>query len=151
MSSGIYFSKTTNINTKNKRALARSFTRSYQSLFASLPFLVVFNPRNDEQLKKTLPLGEREQGRLFYLFYDGFECLRVVHCEVGEHFAVEVDLFFGEPPDKFRIGQSVCPCAGVDTLDPQAAESPLFVFAIAVCVLQTLLDCVFGNSPNVSP
>ncbi len=75
----------------------------------------------------------------------------MVHREVGQHLAVESDLLFGEPADEFRIGQSVGPCAGVDTLDPQAAESPLFVFAIAVCILQTLLDCVFGNSPNVSP
>ncbi len=88
---------------------------------------------------------------LFNLFDYGFKSLRVVHRKVGQHFAVKVDLFFGETSDKLGVGQAVQACGGVDTLDPQAAESSLFVFTVAVSILQTFFDSVFGNSPNVSP
>jgi hypothetical protein len=39
---------------------------------------------------------------------------------------------------------------GIDTLDPQSAEVTLFGATIAVGVLQSFFDRIFGNGPNIS-
>lgn len=53
------------------------------------------------------------------------ECLRLVHCQIGQNLAVEDDALGVEFADKLRIGHSLRADGCVDTHDPQAAECSL--------------------------
>src|SRR6202041_1649438 len=69
-----------------------------------------------------------------------------------EDLAVHLDPGLFQAVDKSAVGQIVLADSGVDALDPKAAEFPLFDAAIAVCVLQRLLqplprDAVIGGRP----
>lgn len=88
---------------------------------------------------------------LFYRINYLLECLRVVHGEIGQHLAVEADVFRFELTHEFRIGHSLHAGSSVDTLDPQAAEFPLLVLTTYVSVGQTFLDSIFGYCPYISP
>ena len=88
---------------------------------------------------------------LFNCVNDCFECLRLVHSQVGQHLAVELDALGVEFADELRIGQTVSADTGIDTGDPQRTESPLLELAVCISILQTLLDRVFGDGPYISP
>ena len=68
------------------------------------------------------------------------ERLGLADREVGQHLAVELDARPLQPVDELRIGQAVLAHAGVDALDPQAAEIALLVAPVAIGVAQRLLD-----------
>ena len=75
----------------------------------------------------------------------------MVHGEVSQNLTVEADILCLELTHEFGIGHSVIAGSSVDTLDPQAAEFPLFVFTTYIGVGQTVLDRVFADCPYVSP
>ena len=87
--------------------------------------------------------------KLFYRLDDSFECLRIVHGEVGENLAVETDVLRVEFAHELRIGNTVLTCSGIDSLNPEGAESALLGFTVAVCVSQTLLIGVLGYRPDI--
>src|SRR6185436_14766873 len=55
----------------------------------------------------------------------------IVHGELGQLLAVQLDLRHLEGVDERSVRQPVFPGRGVDPLDPQAAEVPLLVAPIA--------------------
>lgn len=75
---------------------------------------------------------------------DGLECIRMIHCQIGKYFAVEADLTLAQCVDQARIGRAVDAGSCIDTGDPQAAESTLFVAAVAIGVGQSLFNSIFG-------
>src|SRR5688572_29914699 len=99
-------------------------------------------------MQKKIP-PERRDAVLFYLINDRFECVGMVHREVCKNFPVELDAFCTKFTDESRIRKSVLTGSGVDTLDPQCAEITFLLFTAFVCVSQTTLNGVFGNSPYI--
>ena len=59
------------------------------------------------------------------LLADGAKCRRVVHGEVGEDLAVDLDAGLVQPVDHAAVGQAVHAGRGVDARDPQRAEVAL--------------------------
>ena len=77
------------------------------------------------------------------------ESLGVVHGQVGQHLAVQLDVVLMEFAHKHRIGDTVDAATGIDTVNPQRAELSLLGFAVAVGVGLTFLPLVLGYCPNV--
>src|SRR5439155_23678850 len=89
-------------------------------------------------LQRALRLGD-----------DGAERLGLMHRDVGEHLAVERDAGEVQRVDELAIGQPFRADRGVDALDPQSPEAPLFHLAVAVGMLPGLLDRLAGDSDRV--
>src|SRR5918992_1975994 len=73
---------------------------------------------------RTLPgsLGKASKG------------LGVVHGDVGQHLAVELDPRAAQAVHELAIGHALPPRGGVDANDPQLAEVALAIAAVAVGV-----------------
>ena len=69
--------------------------------------------------------------------------------EIGENLAVDLDPRHDKAGDKARVGQPVLAHRRVDALDPQRAEFALAVLAVAVGVLQRLVDRSLGGADGV--
>lgn len=63
---------------------------------------------------------------------DGGEDLRVFGCQLGQHLAVELDVFGFEQWDQSGVGQAIGPAAGVDSDLPEAAEVAFLGAAVLV-------------------
>ena len=109
-------------------------------------------------LKKRLPdlVGQTAffvhnsvKGLVLCFLHDSLECLRVVHSEVGEHLAVDLDTCFSERTHQLAVTQPFQTCSGIDTLNPESAEVTFLGLTIAVSVLESFLPSVFGNCPYV--
>jgi hypothetical protein len=70
--------------------------------------------------------------------------------EVGEDLPVQGDVGLLEPRDEARVGRPVLAGGGVDPGDPEPAELALAGAAVAVGVLEALLDGVLGNGVDVA-
>jgi hypothetical protein len=68
------------------------------------------------------------------------ETRRILHRELGQHLAVDLDPGLVEAVDKSAVGQPVLARGRVDALDPERAERALLTLAVAVLILQRLLD-----------
>ena len=88
---------------------------------------------------------------LLYRVYYRFECLRVVHGEVGEDLAVESDVLLGEFAHELGIRESVLTSRGVDTLDPECAECAFLPATVAIGIGETFLVSVLGYGPDIPP
>ena len=86
---------------------------------------------------------------LFHFFYDGFESLRIVHGEVGEHLAVDLDTCLVESTHELGIAHALETGSSIDTLNPQGAEVAFLVATVTICIGETLLPRVLGYGPNV--
>ena len=71
------------------------------------------------------------------------ERLRLVRREVGQHFAVELDLRQLDPVHEVRVGQTLLARCRVDAGDPQTTEVALADTPVPVCVPQRPLDLFF--------
>src|SRR5689334_23803538 len=71
---------------------------------------------------------------------EGGEGRTVVHGELGEHAAVDLDACELETLDEAVVGDAVLAGSGVDPLDPQPAEVPLARLAVAVGVDERVGD-----------
>ena len=91
----------------------------------------------------------REERSLLYLVDDGLESFGMVHGEVGEHLAVNLDASLVEGTHELAVAHSFETGSSIDALNPEGAESALLVFAVAIGVGQTLLPSVLGNGPDV--
>src|SRR5918999_3065986 len=73
------------------------------------------------------------------------EGVGVVHGDVGEHLAVEIDARAAEAVHELAVRHALAAGGGVDAHDPQAAEVPLAVAAVAVGVGVGLEQCLLGE------
>src|SRR5690606_5663591 len=71
---------------------------------------------------------------------DGLEGLRLVHGELGEQPAVDLDPGEAETLDEAVVGEALLADRGVDALDPQGAELALARPAVAVRVDERVGD-----------
>src|SRR6185436_12251073 len=74
----------------------------------------------------------------------------VAHGEVGEHLAVDVDLRLLQPRHEARVVHAELAHRGVDARDPQRADHPLLVAAVAVGVLPRLHHRLLGDAIDVA-
>ena len=74
------------------------------------------------------------------LLDDGGERRRVVIGDGRQHLAVELDAGRLQPGDKPAVGDAVLADRGIDPLDPQPAEVPLLLPAVAIGVAQRLFE-----------
>lgn len=89
--------------------------------------------------------------RLFHGVYNSLESLRVVHGQVGEHLAVELNVLLGDFADEFRVRHVVAAYCCIDTCDPKSTEVALFHLPLNVGVQQAFLISVLCNGVYVSP
>ena len=86
---------------------------------------------------------------LLHLLDDGLEGSGVVHSEVGQHFAVKLDVVLVKIAHKDGVRDTVDAATGIDTVDPQRTEFALLVLSVAVGVGLTFLPLVLGDGPYV--
>src|SRR4051812_11643575 len=73
---------------------------------------------------------------------------RLLAGQVREHLAVDLDAGLLDAVHELRVGETVLTHAGIDALDPQAAEIALLGAAVAIRILQALLD-LFDRDPVI--
>src|SRR4029079_3489998 len=95
------------------------------------------------------PSGRFRQGCLG-LLDDGLEARRFRDLQLRQHLAVDGDVGLGERVDELRIIQPERPHCGVDALNPERAERPLLVLAVAVGVLHRLFHRLLGDADGVA-
>ena len=81
--------------------------------------------------------------------HNSLKSLRIVHSEVGQHFAVEADVLLGQAAHQLGIAEAVLTGSGIDALDPQGAEFALLGLAVTVGVGETFFVGVLGYCPDV--
>src|SRR5258708_2211995 len=74
---------------------------------------------------------------------------RVAHRDVGQNLPVHLDARELQSVHEDGVAHVVLPGTRVDADDPQPAEIPLFVLAIAVGVLPSALDVLLGRLPEL--
>ena len=89
------------------------------------------------------------QDILLNLLDDSLESGLVVHGEVSEDLAVDLDASLVQQTHQLRVAQTLEAGSSVDTLDPESAEVALLVTAVTEGVGETLLPSVLGNGPYV--
>ncbi len=104
---------------------------------------------NNDMLPTCLYICFSLRKSLLHLAYDSLESLGVVHCEVGEHLAVDLDASLVKVTHQLRVAHAFETSGSVDTLNPQCTEGALLVTTVAVCIGQTFLPSVFGNGPHI--
>jgi len=87
----------------------------------------------------------------FGFFNDSRKDLRVAHCQVRQHFAVEFDASSFHGKDQPAVADAINPSCGIDTGDPQFAQVTLADFAIASSVPQTLEHSFVGTAEKAVP
>src|SRR5947207_5019114 len=75
---------------------------------------------------------------------------RIMHGEIGENLPVDLDAGFAEPVHELAVAQIVQVRARVDAGDPETAEVPLFVLAVAVRVFPTALHVLLRRLPQLA-
>ena len=73
----------------------------------------------------------------------------MVNSEVGENLTVDLDALLVDETDELAVRETLETSSSVDTLNPQSAESLLFLLTIPVSVGLALLPGVLSNSPDV--
>ena len=90
-----------------------------------------------------------EKSDLLHLLHDGLEGLGIVHGQVGEHLAVDLDTRLGEFAHEDAVTHALQTSSSIDTLNPQTAEIALLVAAVTIGIGQTLLPGVLCYCPNI--
>ena len=90
-----------------------------------------------------------EKSDLLHLFHNSLEGFGIVHGEVGEHLAVDLDTGLGELAHQDTVAHTLHTSGSIDTLDPQAAEVALLVATITVGIGQTFLPGILCYCPNI--
>src|SRR5690606_17488381 len=84
------------------------------------------------------------------LLHDGGKAGLVAHGQVGQNLAVEFDRSLFQASDEHAVAQTLLTHSGVDTGDPQGTERALFVAAIAIGVLASTHDRLFGDAEYIT-
>src|SRR5690606_948898 len=81
----------------------------------------------------------------------GGEASLVVNGHVGQNLAVKLDGSLLGACDELAVAQAQLAAGGVDTSDPKCAECALFVATVAVGILPSLHDRLFGDTEYITP
>src|SRR5439155_16035040 len=74
---------------------------------------------------------------------------RLVDREIRQHLAVHHDARLRQAVDKSAVGHAERAYGGIETLDPERAESALLALAVAEGVLAGLLHRLLGDADRV--
>ena len=96
------------------------------------------------------PLSCFRRNLFFHFRYDSLESLGIVHGELGEDLAVDLDSGCVNQTHQLRVGKILHAGCCVDSLDPEGAEVAFFLLAVAVSVGETFLPRVFSYRPHVA-
>jgi hypothetical protein len=101
--------------------------------------------------KKSRPPGgfQHQKLNLFYRIHHSGKSLGVVHGEVGQYLAVEVNPVLGEFAHKYGVAHAMHAGTGIDTLNPQGAERAATGTAVAVSVGPAFFELVFSYRPHI--
>ena len=80
---------------------------------------------------------------------DSLESLWVIHTEVSEDLAVDVDAIGMEQTHELRVAETLKTGSSIDTLNPKCAEVALLGATIAECISQTFLPGILSNGPHI--
>src|SRR5918993_218585 len=75
---------------------------------------------------------------------NALEGLALVHRDVGQDLAVEIDSGELQAVHELAVGQAFLADGGIDALDPERSERALLHLAVAIGVLAGLLDGLLG-------
>src|SRR5256884_1388486 len=100
---------------------------------------------------KSVPLRSADAEGALCLLRDRAECRSVVHRDVREHLAVDLDSGLAQAVDDAAVGEPVQARRGVDARDPQGAELTLVLPPVAVGVLPCLDDGLLGRAIDLAP
>jgi hypothetical protein len=73
-----------------------------------------------------------------------------VHSDVGQHFAVELDLGFLQAVGELAVSQAALTGCSVDTRNPQLAEDTFFGTAVTICILTGLHHRFFSDAEDIT-
>lgn len=90
-----------------------------------------------------------ESVKLLHLVNNCLESFGMIHSEVGEDLAVDIDTGSMKLAHELRVGKALETGCSVDTGDPEGTEVVLLVTTIAECIRQTFFPCVFSNGPHI--
>src|SRR5580692_7059240 len=129
-------------------------TRTSSSAASSLHAAISASARPVRAVRsdKTRPFrgsGDTESG--LGLLGDRAKRRHVVHGEVGEHLAVDLDSGLVQAVDDAAVGKAIGPCCRIDARDPQRAEFALVRPPVAVGVLARLDDSLLGRTVDLAP
>lgn len=86
---------------------------------------------------------------LFHLFHNGFECFRLVHGQMCQRLAVDVQTFLVDLAHQYRVAHAVLARSGIDPLDPKGTERTLARLSVTVLILKALLNGILRYRPYV--
>src|SRR6516164_424103 len=105
--------------------------------------------RTVRSAKSGLPSADPEGG--LCLLRERTERRGVVHRDIGEHLAVDLDAGFVQSVDDATVGESVDTRRRVDARDPERAELALVLPPVAVGVLPCLDDGLLRRAIDLAP
>ena len=79
-------------------------------------------------------------------FHQSGESGGIVHSQVGENLAVQLDASLLQAVHKHGVGQAVHASSSVDAGDPETTNLALLVATIAIGVLERVLDLLFSST-----
>src|SRR5690554_1041977 len=88
---------------------------------------------------------KRSQGRFGFLNHSS-ESLLLVHGQISQNLTIDFHIRFLQACNQTAVRQTVCTGAGVDTGNPQSAEGALAITTVAIGILTSLDDRLFGNA-----
>src|SRR6478735_6985150 len=84
------------------------------------------------------------------LLHDAGKSGLVVHGDIGEDLAVDLDTGLADAVGELAVGQAQFTGGGVDTRNPQLAEHALLGTAVTVGVLACLHHRLLGDAENIA-
>ena len=76
------------------------------------------------------------------LLHDAGKSRLVMHSDIGQHFAVDLDGSLLQAIGELAVRQAASACTGVDTRDPQLTELTLLLATVTVSILTSLGYCL---------
>ena len=86
---------------------------------------------------------------VFHHCHDTPKCERFVRRQLGQYFAIQLNITVGQRWNKGRIAPVVLPHSGLQAHNPEFAPFPLFATTVPVRVLPSLFDSSYGNGKAV--
>jgi hypothetical protein len=115
-----------------------------------LRLILFFSMPHNEKGRLVLrqPFHEKVVG-LFHGIQNRLESRGIVHRKISKRFAVERYIAGVNFTHELRVRHSMLTGSSVNTLNPECTEVAFLGLAVAVCVLKSFFDSVFGNCPYV--
>ena len=84
------------------------------------------------------------------LLHDAGKSRLVMHSDIGQHFAVDLDGSLLQAIGELAVGQATFTRSGVDTGNPQLTEHPLAGTTVTVGILPSLHHRLYHDSVDVT-